>query len=120
MKKKLFFAIATGFFAVATMFNMNILQGNSAGDISLDAIAVMAQAQDENVGDENCSYRAKVHDSGTRSGTYQLYDGHNFWNCHFSYNYTSTDCIGQGGTLCCTPSITCTGGYDSCGGNPCP
>jgi hypothetical protein len=30
------------FFAVATMFNMNLLQGNSLGDVSLDAIAVMA------------------------------------------------------------------------------
>ena len=45
MKKKIMFAIATCFFAVATVFNMNMLQVNSAGDISLDAIAVMAQAQ---------------------------------------------------------------------------
>jgi hypothetical protein len=29
------------------MFNMNLLQGNSLGDVSLDAIAVMAQAQKE-------------------------------------------------------------------------
>ncbi|WP_026472935.1 hypothetical protein [Alkaliflexus imshenetskii] len=49
MKKKIFFAIATGFFAVATVFNMNALQGGG-GDISLDAIAVMAQAQNENDG----------------------------------------------------------------------
>lgn len=27
MKKKMFFAIATAFFAVATVFNMNALQG---------------------------------------------------------------------------------------------
>ena len=47
MKKKIIFAVATGFFAVATVFNMNLLQGNSAGDVSLDAIAVMAQAQSE-------------------------------------------------------------------------
>ena len=47
MKMKIFFAIATGFFAVATVFNMNALQGGSVGDISLDAIAVMAQAQSE-------------------------------------------------------------------------
>ena len=45
MKKKIFFAIATVFFAVATVFNMNALQGGSVGDISLDAIAVMAKAQ---------------------------------------------------------------------------
>lgn len=32
------------------MFNMNLLQGNSVGDVSLDAIAVMAQAQAESGG----------------------------------------------------------------------
>src|SRR5690554_3369671 len=47
MKKKIIFAVATGFFAVATVFNMNLLQGNSAGDVSLDAISIMAQAQSE-------------------------------------------------------------------------
>ena len=47
MKKKIVFAVATGFFAVATVFNMNLLQGNSAGDVSLDAIGVMAKAQSE-------------------------------------------------------------------------
>jgi hypothetical protein len=47
MKKKLIFAVATGLFAVATVFNMNVLQSNNAGDVSLDAIAVMAQAQSE-------------------------------------------------------------------------
>jgi hypothetical protein len=44
MKRKIFFAIATGFFAVATVFNMNMVQGNSAGDVSLEAIALMARA----------------------------------------------------------------------------
>lgn len=39
------FAIATGFFAVVTMFNMNMLQANSTGDVSLESIAIMAQAQ---------------------------------------------------------------------------
>ena len=55
MKKKIIFAVATGFFAVATVFNMNLLQGNSAGDVSLDAIAVMAKAQSEGGGDKNNS-----------------------------------------------------------------
>jgi hypothetical protein len=55
MKKKIFFAIATAFFAVATVFNMNALQGGSVGDISLDAIAVMAQAQSENNDDNVCN-----------------------------------------------------------------
>ncbi len=30
------------------MFNLNLLQENSVGDVSLDAIAVMAQEQGEN------------------------------------------------------------------------
>src|SRR5690554_1001089 len=55
IKKKIIFAVATGFFAVATVFNMNLLQGNSAGDVSLDAIAVMAKAQSEGGGDKNNS-----------------------------------------------------------------
>ncbi len=37
-------------FAVATVFNMNLLNENGAGDVSLDALAVMAQAQDESIG----------------------------------------------------------------------
>lgn len=37
-------------FAVATVFNMNLLNNDSDGDISLDAVAVMAQAQDESPG----------------------------------------------------------------------
>ena len=49
MKKKIIFAVATGFFAVATVFNMNLLQGSSAGDVSLDAIGVMAQAQSSEI-----------------------------------------------------------------------
>jgi hypothetical protein len=49
MKKKLIFAIATGLFAVATVFNMNILQANSVGNVSLEGIAVMARALPENI-----------------------------------------------------------------------
>ncbi|HTO14151.1 MAG TPA: hypothetical protein VLZ83_00135 [Edaphocola sp.] len=45
MKKKVIFAVATGLFALATVFNMNVLQSNSAGDVSLESIATMAQAQ---------------------------------------------------------------------------
>jgi len=45
MKKKVIFAVATGLFALATVFNMNVLQTNNAGDVSLESIAVMAQAQ---------------------------------------------------------------------------
>ena len=59
MKKNIIFAVATGLFAVATVFNMNVLQGNSAGDVSLDAIAVMAQAQAE--GDSTGYHYVKVY-----------------------------------------------------------
>ncbi|MBN2259671.1 MAG: hypothetical protein JW702_03965 [Clostridiales bacterium] len=47
MKKKIIIASATVLFAVATVFNMNLLQGNSVGDVSLESIEVMAQAQAE-------------------------------------------------------------------------
>ena len=44
MKKKIIFAVATGFFAVATVFNMNLLHETYSSDTSLNAIVVMAQA----------------------------------------------------------------------------
>ena len=56
IKKKIIFAVATGFFAAATVFNMNLLQGNIAGDVSLDAIAVMAKAQSESGTSLSCLY----------------------------------------------------------------
>lgn len=50
MKKRIIFAIATSFFAVATVFNMGMLQSNNSNEISLNAITVMAQAQEESGG----------------------------------------------------------------------
>ena len=47
MKKKFFIGIAMSLFAVATVFNMNLSEQNEAGDVSLDAIEVMAQAEAE-------------------------------------------------------------------------
>ena len=39
--------MVAGFFAVATVFNMSMLNENGAGDVSLEDIAVMAQADIE-------------------------------------------------------------------------
>ncbi|HTO16427.1 MAG TPA: hypothetical protein VLZ83_11690 [Edaphocola sp.] len=50
MKKKVIFAVATGLFALAMVFNMNVLQSNNTGDVSLESIAVMAQANGESGG----------------------------------------------------------------------
>ena len=63
MKKKIIIASATVLFAVATMFNMNLLQGNSVGDVSLESIAVMAQAQEE-----------YISSGGGHTVTYECYD----------------------------------------------
>ena len=52
MKKKLLFAVATGLFAITTVFNMNLLQVDSNGDVLLESIAVMAQAHTEGGGDD--------------------------------------------------------------------
>ena len=38
-------------FAVATVFNMSMLNDNASGDVSLDAVSAMAQALEE--GDSN-------------------------------------------------------------------
>jgi hypothetical protein len=50
MKKKIFIGIAMSLFAVATVFNMNISEQSKAGDISLDDIKIMTQAEAENSG----------------------------------------------------------------------
>lgn len=47
IKKKIIVGAAASLFAVATMFNMGMLNEKSGGDVSLDAIALMAKAQDE-------------------------------------------------------------------------
>ncbi len=76
MKKKIIFAVATGFFAVATMFNMNLLQANSAGDVSLEAIKAMAQANNNEDG-------TAVKDT-TKIGTNTLIkdlEGNYSWEC---------------------------------------
>ncbi|MGQ1947694.1 hypothetical protein ACT3CD_11410 [Geofilum sp. OHC36d9] len=74
MKKKIIFAVATGLFAVATVFNMNVLQSNNAGDVSLDAIAVMAQAATEYGGSDgtccNNSMDVCEWDDGFRTNGY--------------------------------------------------
>ena len=49
-KKKAIIGIAAGLFAVATVFNMSILNDNNAGDVSMDNVAVMAEAQNESGG----------------------------------------------------------------------
>lgn len=70
MKKKVIFAVATGLFALATVFNMNMLQSNSAGDVSLESIAVMALANGENEGGSVVCY-AVISDSFFRGRTYR-------------------------------------------------
>ena len=47
MKKRIIIASASVLFAVASVLNVNMLQSGKAGDVSLDAIAVMAQATEE-------------------------------------------------------------------------
>ncbi len=67
MKKKITFAVVTGFFVVATMLNMNMLQANNAADVLLKNIAVMAQAQDER--------------DSTKVGSWRYNDVLNKWIC---------------------------------------
>jgi hypothetical protein len=61
LKKKVIFGMIAGLFTVATVFNMNILNKNGAGDVSLDAVSVMAKASIEG-GDKGTLY-------GNQSGT---------------------------------------------------
>ena len=59
MKKKIVFAVATGFFAVATVFNMNLLQANFNRNVSLDAISVMSKAEAQSFSCPNGCLRTK-------------------------------------------------------------
>gem|GEM_PF-2365719 len=74
MKKKIVFAVATGFFAVATVFNMNMAKSCFVGDVSLQSIAVMAQGATENGGSNGicCNYSMDVcrWDDGYRTNGY--------------------------------------------------
>ncbi len=47
MYKKILFGCVALLFAAATAFNIGLIQTKDAGDISLDAITIMAQAQGE-------------------------------------------------------------------------
>ncbi len=51
MSKKIIFGSIAILFAAATVFNINLLQNKNAGDISLDALTIMAQAENG----ENCN-----------------------------------------------------------------
>jgi hypothetical protein len=46
MKKKVFYAIATMFFVLATVFNLNMLHSNKSGEVSLANLMIMAKAID--------------------------------------------------------------------------
>jgi len=50
LNKKVIFGVVAGLFAVATVFNMGLLNDNGTGDVSLDDIAVMAEADPESGG----------------------------------------------------------------------
>ena len=47
MKKKIIIASASVLFAVASVFNINMLQSNSASDIPLENIMIMQKAEAE-------------------------------------------------------------------------
>lgn len=59
MKNKIIIASGIVLFSVATMFNMNLLQGNRLGEVSLDAISVMAHAQGE-IGPSGTNWKSQT------------------------------------------------------------
>lgn len=90
MKKKLLFAVATGLFVVATIFNMNLLQVGSNGDVFLKSIAVMAQAQGESGGGGGYSCTATT-SCGSGSTNYVSCTG--VIEC--KRNFSSVECDGR-------------------------
>ena len=99
LKKKVIFGMIAGLFAVATVFNMSILNENGAGDVSLDDIAVMAQAQlGENPGDET---KYIVSMCSCSKGT-----GDSYTICNFKTTCTPHE---LGSTSSCTSSSCLSG-----------
>ncbi len=50
MKRKIIFGSIAILFAAASAFNIGLIQTKNAGDISLDAITIMAEAHDGEAG----------------------------------------------------------------------
>jgi len=97
MKKKIIIASATVLFAVATVFNMNLLQGNSVGNISLESIAVMARANGGEDGNSEYAAERKYVEGGFED--FNCPEGKSRWITYWGF-----DCIGRG-NLACTVSI---------------
>lgn len=108
MKRKIIFAIATSFFAMATVFNMNMLQVKSAGDLSLEGMTVIAQADPESPGNwYNRGVWTKITVTETRTvvisaAVYAMVNG--VWTVIkpavtkvVTREYTTWDCIGWSG-----------------------
>ena len=95
MKKKIITGMATIFFAVVTVANLNMLHLNGAGDVSLESIAVMAQAQLES---ESSNYNVYV--KGTWGTNWRTYDVECTYNTtvtnrtDWGVNYDSSGSIG--------------------------
>jgi hypothetical protein len=109
MKKKIFIGISMSLFAVATVFNMSISEQGSAGDVSLDAIAVMAQAQYENSHSGSQEVEMKVKEEVYKK-----------WDAHAKLWIFSS--VGGEGWRKVTKEYSykcCMDGGDGCGYNPC-
>jgi hypothetical protein len=79
MKNKIFIGIAICLVTAATVFNINLAEQNKAGNVSLDAIAVMAQAQSESPIGRYCTEGIKYTGSpnaAVRCSNCQLYFGY--------------------------------------------
>jgi hypothetical protein len=71
LKKKVMLGMVAGFFAVATIFNMSMLNDNSAGDVSMDAIALMAQADGSEDSTNSCTHTQYGWSENPETGEYE-------------------------------------------------
>jgi|SRR5690554_4279703 len=96
MKRKIIFAIATSFFAMATVFNMNMLESSNASDISLEHMVNIANATTEIYG--GTLPGATIYGVDLSGGT-TAYTGNNGYPSIQWYSYWfRTDPSGQSGT----------------------
>jgi purine-nucleoside phosphorylase len=97
MKNKIFIGTAMSLFAVVTVINMNISQQNRSGDISLESIAIMARAQNEN---EENGVETKIEYDETHTSEYTFTTEEGEKVCTSTIRQWGVSCEGTGNVSC--------------------
>jgi hypothetical protein len=91
MKKKIIIASASVLFAVASVLNINMLQSGKPGDVSLENIAMMAQANGESGGGACCSNGYKTWFTTSNNPAQRKQSFYDCW-CNGREGYDPVNC----------------------------